>query len=341
MCGSMTGRQSFVGNSSRLKVLEVSGPSAGLHLFCLRMVASLSGLLRNHGMQRMTWTLARLFDGRNAAVVELPTGGKLELHLGDGYWSRSFIKGFDYEPEIGHVLGRLLAEPGTYFLDCGANLGYWSVIASRLLPPGRVVALEASPPNYERLRRNAELNDDRFEAVLGAVWLRDGETLTIVTHDKRHAGSSVVNRREKVGQTGYREYGVPSITIDSLCKRYVPNSKAGVVIKLDVEGAEIQALQGAQGVLGSREVAVLYEDHPSDPLCETSQILFKNFDLDIFYCDEDGHMARMRSMEDVISVKNSTASGCNFHACTRDSAFSRALADGHSGWLQGGIPNPI
>lgn len=188
------------------------------------------------------------------------------------------------------------------------------------------MALEASPPNYERLRRNAELNDGRFEAILGAAWSRDGDTLAIVTHDRRHAGSSVVNRREKAGQAGYHEYGVQSITIDSLCDRYVPDPNARVVIKLDVEDAEIQALQGAQGVLGSREVAVLYEDHGSDPSCRTSEYFFRNFDFDIFYCDQHDCLTRMNSVADVRSVKKSATAGYNFHACSRNSAFSKALA---------------
>ncbi|MGA7340510.1 MAG: hypothetical protein WBE72_13495 [Terracidiphilus sp.] len=97
--------------SAPLEVISVSGPSARLHLFCLRALAALSGLLHNHGMQRMTWVLAPLFDSRNAAVVELPTGGKLQLQLDDGYWSRCLINGFHYEPEIDRVIRFLLTPP--------------------------------------------------------------------------------------------------------------------------------------------------------------------------------------------------------------------------------------
>ena len=315
-----------MGKSPQLKIMEVSGSSAGIHLFCLRAAAALAGSLHNHGMQRMTWNLAPLFDSQNAAVVELPSGGKLQVYLNDGYWSRLFIKGFKYEAEIEHVLKCVLTQPDTYFLDLGANIGYWSVVASRLLPPGRVVALEASPPQYERLCRNAELNGGSFEAILGAVWLRDGDTLVIVAHDRRHAGSSVVNRREKVGQAGYHEYGVQSITIDSVCERYIPNPNARVVIKLDVEDAEIQALQGARAVLSSREVVVLYEDHGQDPSCHISEYFFNNFEFDIFYCDEQNTLTRVNSVADVRNVKKNASTGYNFHACTRDSTFSRILA---------------
>jgi hypothetical protein len=156
--------------------------------------------------------------------------------------------------------------------------------------------------------------------------LRDGDTLVIVAHDRRHAGSSVVNRREKVGQAGYHEYGVQSVTIDSVCERYIPNPNARVAIKLDVEDAEIQALQGARGVLSSREVAVLYEDHGQDLSCHISEYFFNNFEFDIFYCDKQNTLTRMNSVADVRNVKKRASTGYNFHACTRDSAFSRMLA---------------
>lgn len=312
-------------NPSRLKILEQSGPSVGLQLFSLRIAAALSGLLQNRGMQRFTWDLARLFDHRNAVVVELPSGGKLEVYLDDGYWSRVFLSNFKYEPDVDYVLRYAVTLPDIYFLDLGANIGYWSVVASKLLPPGRVLALEASPPQYERLSRNSELNDRSFEAIWGAVWQRDGDTLSIVTHDLRHAGASVVNRREKAEQPGYHKFDVQSITIDSICERYAQNPHAGIVIKLDVEDAEIQALAGAQSVLNSRSVLVLYEDHGQDASCRVSEYFLDKLEFDIFYNNEHNTLTRMKSVADVKNVKKLTSMGYNFCACTPDSDFSRML----------------
>jgi len=99
------------------------------------------------------------------------------------------------------------------------------------------------------------------------------------------------------------------------------------VIKLDVEDAEIQALQGARCVLSSREVVVLYEDHGQGPSCHISKFLFENFDFDIFYCDEQNTLTRMHSVGDVRNVKKSVFTGYNLCACSRNSVFSRILAD--------------
>lgn len=310
---------------SHPKVREVSGYAANLQLFSLEAAAVLSGFFQNRGMQRLTWTIAPLFDTQNTAVLELPSGGRIQIYLKDGYWTRLLVKGFVYEPEIEFVLNRVLTQPDTYFLDCGANIGYWSVIGSRLLPSGRTVAVEASPAQFDQLRRNAQLNGGRFDTVLGAIWSRNGDTLVIVTHDMRHAGSSVVNRREKAGRHGYHEYKVDSVTIDSVCDRCVPNPDAKIVIKLDVEDAEIQALEGARGVLTGRQVVVLYEDHGHDSSCRISEHFFRNLGFDVFYCDENSTVTRMNSIADVRNVKRHTSTGYNFSACSRDSAFSKLL----------------
>jgi FkbM family methyltransferase len=312
--------------ASQPVVTEVSGSAAHLQRFCLGAAAGLSSLVHNRGMQRFTWAVAPLFDSRNTAVLELPAGGKLQIYLNDGYWARLLVPGFVYEPEIQFILKTVLTQPDTYFLDCGSNIGYWSVVASQTLPPGHTIAFEASPSSYEQLHRNAELNHGRFDTVLAAIWSRDGDTLNIVTHDKRHAGSSVVNRREKTGQKGYHEYRIESLTIDSICSRYIPDPDARVVIKLDIEGAELQAIAGADQTLRSREVVLIYEDHGQDSSCEISDLFINGLGLDVFYCHESGAIARMNSIADVRAVKTSASTGYNFSACSTNSVFSRLLS---------------
>lgn len=313
--------------ASQPVVKEVSGSTALLQRYCLGAAAGISSLVHYRGMQKFTWAVAPLFDSENTALLELPGGGKLQIYLNDGYWARLLVRGFTYEAEIKGILELILSQPDTYFLDCGSNIGYWSVIASRLLPSGHTIALEASPSNYNRLHRNAELNDGRFETVLGAIWSRDGETLKIVTHDQRHAGSSVVNRREKLGYKGYHEYKIESITIDSICARFIEeNQRARIAIKLDVEGAEIQALEGAKQILGSREVIVIYEDHGQDSACDISDLFINQLGFDVFHCDELGSIARMKSIADIKRIKTNASTGYNFAACSRNSIFSQTLS---------------
>ena len=79
------------------------------------------------------------------SCVHFADGSRLYFRLDDVYWN-SFIRqpDFDYEPEIGKFLLRL-KDVDYRFFDCGANIGYWSVlVTSEMLGRKRAIAVEAS-----------------------------------------------------------------------------------------------------------------------------------------------------------------------------------------------------
>jgi FkbM family methyltransferase len=300
-----------------------AGALAGLHLLCLRGLALLSRVAGGRGMQKCTWILARrVFGAGHRAILEMASGGRLKIRLADGYWTRLLIPGYSYEPEIGATLARALAHPDVFFLDCGANIGYWSVVCSRMLPAGRILAVEASPPNYAQLAENAALNEGKFQTVLSALWERDGEEAVIVSHELRHAGSSIIDRRDKIGVAGYTEYTVPTVTIDSLCAQYVRDPAAKIVLKLDVEGAEIPALHGARKVFAERQALLLYEEHGQDAECRVSAFVLTELGFTVFHCDDHARMALMRSLDDIRRLKVDPHTGYNFIAFAPGSWFA-------------------
>jgi FkbM family methyltransferase len=305
------------------RVRAIGGALAALHLFCLRGLALFSRLAGGRGMQRCTWILARrLFGKRHNAILELRSGGRLKIRLADGYWTRLLIPGYLYEPDIGSVLARVLAQPDVFFLDCGANIGYWSVVCSQLLPAGRILAVEASPPNYAQLAENAALNENRFQTVLSALWEREGEEAVIVSHELRHAGSSIVERRDKIGVAGYTEYTVPTATIDSLCARYVAGRAAKTVVKLDVEGAEIPALRGARNLFAHGQALLLYEEHGQDAECRVSDFVMTQLGFSVLHCGSHARLTPMRSLEEIRRLKTDIHAGYNFVAFPPGSSFA-------------------
>lgn len=301
------------------------GPDAYIHTYLLRAAAAFTRPFHFRGMQRCAGLLNSCFTRDSRAVVNLASGGRLSISLGDAYWTNLVIPDFLYEPEIGFVLIRALQQDHAIFIDCGANIGHWSAIAATMTGKSRkVIAIEASPPCFDQLAENARLNDSLFHCILGAVWSRDGEDLTIVTHRKRHAGSSVVNRRDKRGQPEYREYTVGSVTLDGVYKKFVSEPEAKVVIKLDVEGAEIPALEGAGALLHEKETLIIYEDHFADADCAVSAYVLCTLGHEVYYYSGRTVMTKMNTVSDIRRMKSHGTSH-NFFACSPGSVFSRML----------------
>lgn len=125
----------------------------------------------------------------------------------------------------------LAVREGESVLDAGANIGTWAVLASRLVGDmGWVVAVEPDATNYRKLLRNLQLNGiANVHPVRRALWSVEGRVV-------RLEGEGCMVR---VGDGGSQE--VITDTIDSLAK-----SQGGFdVIKMDIEGAEVEALRGA------------------------------------------------------------------------------------------------
>jgi FkbM family methyltransferase len=131
------------------------------------------------------------------------------------------------------------AEAGDVVIDGGGCWGDTALyFAHRVGPAGQVICFEFVPENLEILRSNLELNPElgpRVKIAENALWDRSGDTLNF---DGKGPGTSVMGDQ----QTAMRS--VQTLSIDSLVKA---NGLQRVdFIKLDIEGAELQALKGAE-----------------------------------------------------------------------------------------------
>ncbi|MGH9661919.1 MAG: FkbM family methyltransferase, partial [Bryobacteraceae bacterium] len=154
--------------------------------------------------------------------------------------------------------GERFVRPGDVVLDCGANVGVFTRVA---LDAGArlVVAIEPAPENIECLRRNYGA-DRRVVIYPKGVWDKD-DMLALHVDPHNSAADSLLIRRAG----GHEGEKVPLTTIDKL----VVDLKLDRVdfIKMDIEGAEQRALQGAQATLARfhpRMALSAYHD-PTDP----------------------------------------------------------------------------
>ena len=177
-------------------------------------------------------------------AYHLPTGGVLLLERGHSFTGCFWPDVDRYEPEVCAFLRRVL-KPGATFIDCGANVGYFSVQAGALVgKDGRVVAIEANPETYKLLERNLKANNFGT-AIQCAVTSRGGEVELFVP------GSwdvySSLRADSVVEGLPNHSYKVKGRKLDELVEEL---ALARVdLIKIDVEGGELDVLNSATKLL--------------------------------------------------------------------------------------------
>ena len=185
-------------------------------------------------------------------------------------------KSGDYELEVQQALLRELS-PGDTLFDVGANGGFFSILGAKIVgDTGRVVGFEAHPETAHQCRQQLKLNQlHRATVIEAAICDRSG---TITFSD----GSNSFNRHVVDDAAKEPVVHVKAITLDEAAQLYgVPD-----VIKMDIEGAELRALQGAQRLLREHRPTIIIEIHGLD-LVQQILPLLKGYGYDIIDVTEN------------------------------------------------------
>ena len=134
----------------------------------------------------------------NGHVLRLVQGSKMLLDLSDAGISKElFLDGVHEANSTRQFMEEI--KPGMVLLEVGANIGYYALIASRLVQPGgKVLALEPSPTNTRLLKQNVELNS--MEKVVSVYQLAAGscaETRPFYVSEKSNTSGFL--RRHDIG----------------------------------------------------------------------------------------------------------------------------------------------
>jgi FkbM family methyltransferase len=154
-----------------------------------------------------------------------------------------------------HRLLDRLVHPGATVVDVGANIGYNTVHAARLAGPrGRVVAIEPTPDNLEVLRRNVAASGLDNIVVEPVAAGRAAGTRDLFVRGEKSAVNSLFPDSCYAHVTDVIPVSV--VPLDELVAGAVD------VVKIDVEGAELDVLEGMPRILQARRTALIVEWHP-------------------------------------------------------------------------------
>lgn len=164
-----------------------------------------------------------------------------------------------YEPQETQLIETLL-RPGMTVIDAGAHWGYFTLLcAHRVGPSGRVLSLEPNSRLLGLLRLNVEANTLRQVECLG-VAAADSRGTAAFASFREGDDNWGISRLVPAGATADSQ--VQTIAIDDLvAERRIAKVD---LIKIDVEGAELDVLEGmAAGLRSHRYTHVLLECHPA------------------------------------------------------------------------------
>jgi FkbM family methyltransferase len=166
---------------------------------------------------------------------------------------RQFLAGRFFEIEELDFLQTQVA-PGAHIVEVGAHIGNHVVYYSRFMRPRRITVIEPNPKVRELLQRNLAINKVGY-ADLSQLGIAAGSCAArfrLVCDDPDNQGAT----RLEVAAEG----GVQAVPLDQLIAEQIE------LIKIDVEGMELEVLQGAAGIIAQWRPKIMIEvfnDHVS------------------------------------------------------------------------------
>ena len=184
-----------------------------------------------------------------AFVASLPGGGTIAVRYRERIGLSMLLYG-SFEAAETELL-RSLARPGTTAIDAGANVGLITVpLALAVGRTGHVLAFEPAPETVARLRENLRRNGlENVTVVEAALGAERGAATLVLGED------SAYNSTALTSPAGGRE-----VRVERLDDVWEEAGRPDVsVLKVDVEGAELDVLAGAAELVRSSRPAVLVE----------------------------------------------------------------------------------
>lgn len=192
----------------------------------------------------------RVFDLRKKKLIDLGEFGLFVMP--DDYIGRSIISIKNYEPHVTSLIKNLL-KAGDVFLDVGANIGYFTMLAATLVGKhGKVIAIEPNPQNLQLIYSSLLENKLTNVAIYPYAASNEAAILRFTTVG---SNGGVVTKHSKDQQHFLL---VPSVILDEVLK-----DEARIdLIKIDIEAHEPAAVRGMEKLIKKCRPRIITEFHP-------------------------------------------------------------------------------
>lgn len=162
--------------------------------------------------------------------------------------------GRSYDPRIAAVLSRRV-KPGMAVLDIGANIGYLTMLlASLVAPSGLVVAVEPNPENIKLLEASRRVNG--FDQVL-VIQAAAGRHTALLALNVSYSNGTTTELPSDL-DTIFASRPVPCFALDAI----LPKDRRINLVKIDTEGAELNALIGLSQTIDRDRPVIVSEFSP-------------------------------------------------------------------------------
>ena len=175
-----------------------------------------------------------------------------------------------------------LIDDGDIVIDVGANTGYYTLNIASKLKEGKIISIEADPNTFKILEKNCNINKISNSEIHNVACSNHEGNIDFFKTDKHSGINSILDQPEK---NNFNKIKIKSNTLDNII-----NSRFKKIdwIKIDVEGAELFVLEGAQETLNyTKHIIIEIHEHILEKNNQTSQqiinILKKNkFKIKLF-----------------------------------------------------------
>ncbi|MEJ8819336.1 FkbM family methyltransferase [Lacibacter sp. H407] len=204
------------------------------------------------GLKYFEWLLGKLSLEKELFVKKLPNGMLIEVSANDHIEKYLFWYGSYEKKEVATM--QTLLGVDSVVVDIGANIGYFSLMAAKKATAGHIYSFEPATKNLEKLKRNISLNRiTNIYPIQAAINNVSGKTTFYISTDENSGMSGLRITENFSGQSET----VKCITLDEAVLEY--NLPKIDLIKIDVEGSEINVLQGMTKTRTDQKPIVLIE----------------------------------------------------------------------------------